>query len=168
MQKVKVLIIDDSAFVRQTLTGILQSDPGIEVMGTAADPVFAAAKMSKDRPDVITLDLEMPARRVAAHPNVKACLGRVAIERGPLVYCAEGADNHGAVLARTLTGREAFVAEPRPDLLGGIVQLAATGPTDSQPPLKLIPYYAWCHRGPNEMAVWLPLAPEGRPPAATP
>lgn len=60
MQKVKVLIIDDSAFVRQTLTSIFQSDPGIEVMGTAADPVFAAAKISKDRPDVITLDLEMP------------------------------------------------------------------------------------------------------------
>lgn len=60
MKKIKVMIIDDSAFVRQTLTGILNLDHEIEVVSTAADPIFAASKISKDRPDVITLDLEMP------------------------------------------------------------------------------------------------------------
>lgn len=57
---IKVLIIDDSAVVRETMTQILSSDPEIEVMGTASDPVFAIKKIQAERPDVITLDVEMP------------------------------------------------------------------------------------------------------------
>lgn len=59
-KKIKVLIIDDSAIVRQTLTEILSSDQGIEVIGTASDPYIAAKKMKEKAPDVITLDVEMP------------------------------------------------------------------------------------------------------------
>jgi two-component system chemotaxis response regulator CheB len=59
-KKIKVLIVDDSAIVRQTLASILESDEGIEVLGTASDPIFAAQKISKEMPDVITLDIEMP------------------------------------------------------------------------------------------------------------
>lgn len=58
--KIKVLIVDDSAVVRQTLADILGSDPGIEVMATAADPFAAAERMKHSIPDVITLDVEMP------------------------------------------------------------------------------------------------------------
>ncbi|MDA3892011.1 MAG: chemotaxis response regulator protein-glutamate methylesterase [Salinivirgaceae bacterium] len=58
--KIKVLIVDDSAVVRQSLTAILESDPDIEVMGVAADPYFAANKIAHEVPDVITLDIEMP------------------------------------------------------------------------------------------------------------
>lgn len=58
--KIKVLIVDDSAVVRQTLSSILESDTQIEVMGVAADPYFAANKIAHDVPDVITLDIEMP------------------------------------------------------------------------------------------------------------
>jgi two-component system, chemotaxis family, protein-glutamate methylesterase/glutaminase len=58
--KIRVLIIDDSAIVRETLTKVLSSDPEIEVMGTAADPYIAAHRISEDVPDVITLDVEMP------------------------------------------------------------------------------------------------------------
>jgi two-component system, chemotaxis family, protein-glutamate methylesterase/glutaminase len=57
---INVLIIDDSAVVRQTMSGILSSDPGIRIMGTAADPFVAAQKILKQIPDVITLDIEMP------------------------------------------------------------------------------------------------------------
>jgi two-component system chemotaxis response regulator CheB len=60
MKKIKVLIVDDSAIVRQTLSDILGGDPEIEVMGVAADPYFAANKIAHDVPDVITLDIEMP------------------------------------------------------------------------------------------------------------
>lgn len=59
-KKIKVLIVDDSAVVRQTLTSILESDPKIEVIGTASDPFAAAKKLQTDIPDVITLDVEMP------------------------------------------------------------------------------------------------------------
>ena len=57
---IKVLIIDDSAVVRQTLTGILAKDRGIQVIGYAIDPIFAIEKMNKEWPDVILLDVEMP------------------------------------------------------------------------------------------------------------
>jgi two-component system, chemotaxis family, protein-glutamate methylesterase/glutaminase len=59
-RKIKVLIVDDSSVVRQTLSEILASDPQIEIMGTAADPFFAAEKIRREIPDVITLDVEMP------------------------------------------------------------------------------------------------------------
>jgi two-component system, chemotaxis family, protein-glutamate methylesterase/glutaminase len=59
-KKIKVLVVDDSALVRQTLLKIFNLDPDIEVIDTAADPIFAAKKISKQQPDVITLDLEMP------------------------------------------------------------------------------------------------------------
>lgn len=59
-KKIRVLIIDDSASVRQTLTAVLSSDPGIEVMGAASDPIAAARRIQDEVPDVITLDVEMP------------------------------------------------------------------------------------------------------------
>ena len=59
-KKVRVLVIDDSASVRQTLVRILEEDPDIEVMGVATDPFMAARKLQEDVPDVITLDVEMP------------------------------------------------------------------------------------------------------------
>ena len=60
MKKIRVLVVDDSAVVRQTLSEILNSDPLIEVMATASDPFVAAEKMRREAPDVITLDVEMP------------------------------------------------------------------------------------------------------------
>lgn len=59
-KKIRVLIVDDSAVVRQTMQEVLEMDPEIEVMGTAADPFIAATKISEEIPDVITLDVEMP------------------------------------------------------------------------------------------------------------
>ncbi|UII26817.1 chemotaxis response regulator protein-glutamate methylesterase [Fulvivirga maritima] len=60
MSKIKVLIVDDSAVMRQALSHTLSKDPSIEVMGTAADPFIAAQKIAREIPDVITLDVEMP------------------------------------------------------------------------------------------------------------
>jgi two-component system chemotaxis response regulator CheB len=59
-RKIRVLIIDDSATVRQTLAAVLESDPQIEVIGVASDPFVAAKRISEEIPDVITLDVEMP------------------------------------------------------------------------------------------------------------
>jgi len=60
MQKLRVLVVDDSASVRETLTRILESDPSIQVMATASDPFVAAKRIQEEIPDVITLDVEMP------------------------------------------------------------------------------------------------------------
>ncbi len=59
-KKIRVLIVDDSAVVRQSLSSILEEDPEIEVMATASDPIIAVKKIQKEVPDVITLDIEMP------------------------------------------------------------------------------------------------------------
>jgi two-component system chemotaxis response regulator CheB len=59
-EKIRVLIVDDSALVRQTLSQVLSADPGIEVMATASDPFVAAERIGQEVPDVITLDIEMP------------------------------------------------------------------------------------------------------------
>jgi len=75
-KKIRVLIVDDSATVRQTLKDILESDPDIEVMGTAQDPYVAVERIKQERPDVIMLDVEMPrmdgitflGRLMAQHP----------------------------------------------------------------------------------------------------
>jgi two-component system, chemotaxis family, protein-glutamate methylesterase/glutaminase len=60
MAKIKVLLVDDSAVVRQVLQGVLEDDPGIEVIGAASDPIFALEKLKHGWPDVIVLDVEMP------------------------------------------------------------------------------------------------------------
>ena len=59
-QRIKVLVVDDSALIRHLLTEILSSDPGIEVVGVASDPFIAREKIKRLSPDVITLDVEMP------------------------------------------------------------------------------------------------------------
>ncbi len=60
MSHIKVLIVDDSAFVRQTYSALLENHPDIEVIGTASDPYIAVQKIQREKPDVITLDIEMP------------------------------------------------------------------------------------------------------------
>lgn len=129
-----------------------------QAIGTAPDRGYIPVTRTWAPGDVVTLDFEMPVRRVVAHPKVTAAAGCFAVERGPLVYCAEGADNGGRVLDHALPGRVRFETRARPDLLGGIVTIEAGGESSSGAPLTLIPYYAWCHRGPNEMRVWMPTA----------
>ena len=103
--------------------------------------------------DKIELELPMPVRRVAAHAEVKDDVDKWAIERGPLVFCAEGADNGGKVLSRVLSCDSQFEVVPRPDLLGGImaVKIMPPGKGDT---ITAIPYCLWENRGPNEMTVW--------------
>ncbi len=98
--------------------------------------------------DVVELALDMPVRRVLAHDAVEADSGRVAVERGPLVYCAEAADNGGHALDLALADGARLEPAWEEALLGGVMVLRGAG-------LTLIPYYGWSHRGPNEMAVWL-------------
>ena len=60
LKKIRVLIIDDSAVVRESLSELINAEPNMEVMATASDPIFATKKLKKEIPDVITLDIEMP------------------------------------------------------------------------------------------------------------
>src|SRR6478609_9790975 len=60
MSVIKVLIVDDSALIRQSFRSLLETDPEIQVIGTASDPYIAVQKIQREKPDVITLDIEMP------------------------------------------------------------------------------------------------------------
>jgi len=134
--------------------------------------------------DVIELKLPMPVRRVLAHENVEADRGKVALERGPIVYCAEWPDNEdGHVLNLLLKDDAPLKHEYRKNMLNGIVVLTgkACGVKygDDEKTLEqteqdftLIPYYAWAHRGKGEMAVWIAhdlsaVRPLGRPTIAS-
>ncbi len=116
---------------------------------------FAQITRTWNSGDVVTLVLPTAVRRVVAHPAVVADRDRFALERGPLVYCAEGADNAGKVLDKVLAGKLHFQTDWRPDLLGGVTLIKVSS-SEAKNILTLVPYYAWCHRGPNEMRVWFP------------
>jgi DUF1680 family protein len=116
--------------------------------------------------DVVELNLPMPVRRVRANDKVAADRGRVALQRGPVVYCAEWPDaDGGKVRNLLLPDAAAVVAEERGELLGGVVVLRSKAKAYAQDAegklassdvdLLAIPYYAWAHRGKGEMAVWL-------------
>ncbi len=121
--------------------------------------------------DRVELDLPMPPRRIRANPLVRADAGKVAIARGPLIYCLEGADNGPLLSDVTLARDPKFSAAYEPELLGGVTAIRGDATRSagdwngalyreadfSAVPvrIKAIPYYAWANRGENEMKVWL-------------
>ncbi|MDD8020767.1 MAG: glycoside hydrolase family 127 protein [Acidobacteriota bacterium] len=114
--------------------------------------------------DRVEISLPMEPRQVVANNHVKEDAGLTAVERGPLVYCAEWPDNPEPISQLLLPLGIYLRAELKPDLLGGVVIIEAAGKTfkiekgkmKSQTQIiTLIPYYSWAHRGRGEMAVWL-------------
>jgi uncharacterized protein len=102
--------------------------------------------------DSVQLVLEMPVRRMVAHPNIVSCSGKVALQRGPLVYGFEGIDNHD-IPQVTFGSSPEFSVERRPDLLGGITvirSLAANGQ-----PIQAIPFYVLANRNKSMQNVWV-------------
>ena len=116
--------------------------------------------------DVVRVHFDMEARTVKANYRVEADRGRISVERGPIVYCAEWPDNDFDVLSILMNREPEFELVERPDLLYGLNQLVTDAQTlnyddngrlvAEDVKLTLIPYYAWCHRGSGSMAVWLP------------
>ena len=118
--------------------------------------------------DVIQLKLPMPVERVYAHPEVKANSGRVALQRGPIVYCLEAIDNNGHVRNLCLARETKLTASFRKELLGGVMvvrgeaqSVARNGEklTFANVPFQAVPYALWDNRQPGEMVVWLPEEP---------
>lgn len=134
------------------------------------DDGYASIERTWSPGDTVTLNLPMPIRLVRAHEKVEADRGRVAIERGPIVYCVEAVDAGGKVRNLYLPDDLDLRTEHRPDLLGGVTVVTGTararvrvddGSVETRDvPFTAIPYYAWDHREAGEMAVWLPTEPE--------
>ncbi len=119
------------------------------------------------RGDVVELDLPMPVRRVIANERVEADRGRVALQRGPIVYCAEAPDHPGGRVRNLLLPDGAGLSPRfRPELLGGVTVLegraqalrkSETGAlVREEQPFTAVPYAAWANRGRGQMLVWIP------------
>lgn len=108
-EPIRVLIVDDSAVVRQALSEIFSADPAIEVMATAADPLIAAEKIRKHRPDVITLDVEMP--RMDGLSFLKQIMAQDPI---PVVMCSSLTERGAEVTMKALQyGAVEIINKPR-------------------------------------------------------
>ena len=137
---------------------------GDDVEGTLENGYITLARNWK-KGDEISLSLDMQPRIVKADSLVQDDRGRVAVERGPLVYCAEWPDNNFDITAVLLNQEPEFQATST-DLLGGVTTLATQAQALSYTAdgrlaatdvtLTLIPYFAWANRGEGNMMVWLP------------
>ena len=155
-------------------------DPAVAVNGTTVTAPLTDGYLVLQRDwnsgDAVHLHLPMPVRLISADPRVTADRGQVAIQRGPLVYCIEQADNSAPVPELTLDPAAHFSPHHQPDLLGGVTVITGAGTRQQLKPADLstslyatakststtltaIPYYAWDNRQPGAMAVWLPLSP---------
>ena len=138
---------------------------GEKVEGELVNGYFCIDRKWK-KGDVVRVHFDMEARTVKANYRVEADRGRISVERGPIVYCAEWPDNNFDVLSVLMNREPEFELVERPDLLYGLNQLVTDAQTlnyddngrlvAEDVKLTLIPYYAWCHRGSGSMAVWLP------------
>ena len=146
----------------------------ISINGETITPVlkqgYAEVRRVWNSGDSVELEFAMEVNKKFSRYEVDVNRGRLALTRGPLVYCLEQVDNGDNLDAVTIGSEASFVAEERADLLGGIVALTGSGvreQTDSgelyseRPPptqeinVTAVPYYAWNNRGPGEMLVWV-------------
>ena len=116
---------------------------------------YAIINRSWTKEDVVEMDLPMPVNQVICHEKVEDNLGKIALERGPLVYCIEWPDNKEDIDDIQLSRDTHFTTEYRSDLLNGITTISGRN-TENNREFTAIPYYAWSHRGTGKMKVWLP------------
>ncbi|WP_375337924.1 glycoside hydrolase family 127 protein [Bacteroides sp. ET225] len=148
-----------------------KTDYSVKVNGKTVDGElengYLAISRRWKKGDVVELSLDMTPRLVAANEKVADDRGKMAVERGPLVYCAEWPDNEDIDLFSVLLPREAQLAVTGEKAPGGACVIAAKAQRlsydaegklcTSDVTLKLIPYYSWANRGQGKMMVWLPV-----------
>ena len=141
-------------------------------LAAATTSGYAAITREWRSGDRVRLDLDMAVERISAHPEVRQDAGRVALARGPLVYCLEGRDNPAGLNRLRTPAAACFECRFEPALLGGVTTLSASADADATDDwngilyrteaartepvtVKAVPYYAWDNREPGEMLVWL-------------
>lgn len=143
----------------------------IKINGTVVDysmeKGYAILNRSWKKNDVVEVSLPMDVQRVIASDKVKEDAGKIALQRGPIIYCAEWKDNNGKATNIILPANASFTSVSKPEMLGGITTLESNAiaivtdekdnkVTTIQQPFVAIPYYAWANRGKGEMTVWFP------------
>ena len=135
-RKIRVLVVDDSAVVRQVVTQTLSSDPGIEVIGAALDPVFALEKMKTNWPDVIVLDLEMPRmdgltflRRIMAERPTPVVICSSLAEKGAQVALDALAAGAVSIITKPKVGLKSFLDGAANDIIQAVKAAAHSRPS---------------------------------------
>ncbi len=138
---------------------------GVPVESTLEQGYFTISRKWK-KGDKVEVHFDMEPRVVKAHAEVRADAGRIAVEKGPVVYCAEWPDNPGFSVRSVLMNQAPEFTVAHSGELFGIDKITTSAQTlafgedgrlaAKDVDLTLIPYYAWCHRGSGEMTVWLP------------
>lgn len=142
----------------------------ITVNGQSAGTITSDGYLTIDRKwkkgDKVQIHFDMLPRTVKADSRVEADRGRVSVERGPIVYCAEWPDNEYDVLSILMSRKPEFKVLTKKDKLYGIEEITTVAQqltydengflAANNVPLTLIPYYAWAHRGSGNMTVWIP------------
>ncbi len=128
---------------------------------------YAVLNKKWQKGDRVEVLLPMEIRKVVANRQVEDDRNKIALQRGPLMYCAEWPDNHGKTSNIIIPMNTSFTAQFKPDLLNGVTTLEGTALTvvigddgknisTKQQSCVVIPYYSWAHRGEGEMMVWFP------------
>jgi uncharacterized protein len=127
---------------------------------------YAVINKAWKKNDVVEVLLPMEVKRIAANEKVTNDIGKVALQRGPIIYCAEWADNNGKTSNILIPASTNFTAEFKPAVLNGITVLKAEVPavvinnnesiSTQKQNFTAIPYYSWANRGKGEMTVWFP------------
>jgi two-component system chemotaxis response regulator CheB len=152
MAKIRVLVVDDSAVVRQTLAGIIESDSRLELMGTASDPYVAAKKMLREVPDVITLDVEMPRmdgltflkRIMSQHPLPVVIISSLT-EKGTEIGLKALEQGAVEIITKPRMDAKVFFEESRIRICDAIFAAAHTKPGEkfiAPPVVKVEPRYS--------------------------
>ena len=124
---------------------------------------YAVITRNWKKGDQLIVELPMPVREIVAHPNIVDDRGKIALQRGPLVYCTEWADNMDSkVLSLTFHEKNNYSTKFVADLLNGVTIIQTSGNSSNKTSTKeskqqiitAIPYYAWANRGQGEMSVW--------------
>ncbi len=128
---------------------------------------YAAFRRKWKKDDIINLKLPMPVRKIVTNEEVETNINKIALQRGPIVFCAESVDNNqGKITNLVLNDTTSFHSEFHPELLNGIQMISGQVKAldydpdnqnliESVQEIKLVPYYAWAHRGKGAMSVWL-------------
>jgi uncharacterized protein len=128
---------------------------------------YAIVNRTWKKGDVVEVNLPMEVRRVVANQKVKDDISKVALQRGPLIYCAEWVDNNGKAGNMIIPNHATFTTEFKRDLLNGVEVIKSNVPavvvsndgnsvSTVNQSFTAIPYYAWAHRGKGEMIIWFP------------
>lgn len=163
MKRIKVLLVDDSAVVRQVLSQLLAGDSGIEVMATAADPILAMERMKKEWPDVVVLDIEMPRmdgitflRKLMAEHPTPVVICSTLTERGAQTTMEAMAAGAAAIITKPKSGLKQFLQDASNDLVSAVKSAASVNIK------RLVPHGRQAMNVPTKNSADVILPPGGR------